>query len=230
MNRTFFKQLESHLNTERLGAYREDGADEATCLARYLLNMALCEALYTPLQMAEISLRNALHESLTARAQNTAWFDTINLPQWQADQVQDAKRKLRKAKKPDTPGRIVAAQTFGFWVGFFTKEHKTTGLAYYLAKAAFGQAPKAQRDADKLSAQWQKVRNLRNRVFHHERILHWRDLQDQHNNLLQLIEWMNPELAQLAKMLDRFTDVRATGLQPWRQKLIDGWPADIAEP
>lgn len=230
MNRTFFKQLESHLNAERLGAYREDGVDEATCLARYLLNMALCEALYSPLQMAEISLRNALHESLTARAQNAAWFDAIALPQWQADQVQDAKRKLRKAKKPDTPGRIVAAQTFGFWVGFFTKEHKTTGLAYYLAKAAFGQAPKAQRDADKLSAQWQKVRDLRNRVFHHERILHWRDLQDQHNNLIQLIEWMNPELAQLAKMLDRFTDVRATGLQPWRQKLIDGWPADIAEP
>jgi hypothetical protein len=230
MNHTFFKQLESHLNAERLAAYREDGVDDATGLARYLLNMALCEALYSPLQMAEISLSNALHESLSTRAKTDFWFDAITLPQWQADQVQEAKRKLQKARKPETPGRIVAAQTFGFWVGFFTKPHKTTGLAYYLAKTAFAHAPKVQRDADKLSRQWQKVRDLRNRVFHHERIIHWRDLQTQHNDLLELIEWMNPELAQLTQMLDRFTDVRSTGLRPWHQKLTDGWPANTPEP
>ncbi len=228
MNYTFFKQLENHLSAERLDAYREDGADEITCLARYLLNMALCEALYSPLQMAEISLRNALHESLTARTR-TDWFNVISLPQWQADQVQEAKRKLRKAGKPETPGRIVAEQTFSFWVGFFTKPHMTSGLTYYLVKAAFAQAPKAQRDADKLSGQWQKVRELRNRVFHHERILHWRDLELQHDNLLQLIRWMNPELVQLAQMLDRFTDVRTRGLRPWRQKLIDGWSIKTTE-
>lgn len=226
MNLAFFNQVETHLNPERLDAYRQDGVDEATTLARYLLNMALCESLYSPLQIAEITLRNALHASLITRAGTNAWYDTVTLPPWQYKQVLDAKQRLSKQGKPCTPGRIVAELTFGFWVGFFTKPHMTSGLAYYIAKNAFTKAPKADRSVTKLAAKWQKVRDLRNRVFHHERVIHWADLNAQHNDMLQLIGWMNPELEQLARMLDRFTEVRTTGLTPWREKLSNNWPAN----
>ena len=57
MDGEFFTHIESILATERLDAYRQDGADEITTLSRYLLNMALCESLYSPLQFAEIALR-----------------------------------------------------------------------------------------------------------------------------------------------------------------------------
>jgi len=53
------------LAEERLASYGGDGADAPTQLARYLWNMALCESLYSPLQLAEIALRNHLHEALT---------------------------------------------------------------------------------------------------------------------------------------------------------------------
>jgi len=36
------------------------------------------------------------------------------------------------------------------------------------------------------------VRALRNRVFHHERIVHWKDLDAQHDLILQIIGWINP--------------------------------------
>ena len=39
-------------------------ADPCATLARYLLNMALCESLYSPLQLCEIALRNAMNEEL----------------------------------------------------------------------------------------------------------------------------------------------------------------------
>ena len=39
---------------------------------------------------------------------------------------------------------------------------------------------------------------------------------------------MNPELEQLARMLDRFTEVRTEGLTPWRERLRDNWPANHA--
>ena len=224
MNLTFFNQVETHLNPERLDAYRQDKADEETTLARYLLNMALCESLYSPLQIAEITLRNALHESLSKRAQSDAWYDTVSLPKWQSEQVLDAKHRLTKQEKSHTPGRIVAELTFGFWIGFFTTSHMTSGLAYYIAKHTFANAPKSDRDVTKLATKWQKVRDLRNRVFHHERILHWQDLNAQHNSMLQLTGWMNPELEQLARMLDRFTQVRQDGLTPWIDKLQNHWP------
>ena len=224
MDPTFFRQVETHLNPERLGAYRRDGVDDASTLARYLLNMALCESLYSPLQFAEISLRNAMHASLTSRAGTDTWYDTIPLPPWQNEQVIAATDHLTKAGKPVSPGRVVAELTFGFWVGFFTRPHITSGLAYYVAKTAFGNAPKSERDVAKLRARWQKVRDLRNRVFHHERVLHWQDLETQHDRMLQLIGWMNPELEQLARMLDRFTQVRGDGLTPWLDKLRCNWP------
>ena len=226
MNLTFFNQVEIHLNPERLDAYRQDGVDEATTLARYLLNMALCESLYSPLQIAEIALRNALYASLSGRAGTDTWYDTIPLPDWQTKQVDDAKQRLGRLNKPLNSGRIIAELTFGFWVGFFTRAHMTSGLAYHIAGTAFAQAPRAERNIPKLAAKWQKVRDLRNRVFHHERILHWQDLNDQHNVMLQLIGWMNPELKQLARMLDRFTEVRTEGLTPWRERLCDNWPAN----
>lgn len=181
MNRVFFNRVETHLNPERLDAYRQDGVDEVTTLARYLLNMALCESLYSPLQMAEIALRNALHVSLSGREGTDAWYDTIPLPEWQKGQVVDAKRRLNRLGKPLNSGRVIAELTFGFWVGFFTRPHMTSGLAYHIAKTAFAQAPPAERNIPKLAAKWQRIRGLRNRVFHHERILHWQDLSDQHS-------------------------------------------------
>ena len=226
MDSTFFRQVKTHLDPERLGAYRQDGVDDASTLARYLLNMALCESLYSPLQFAEISLRNAMHASLTKYADTDTWYNALQLPYWQNKQVIDAKDQLNRAGKSLSSGRVVAELTFGFWVGFFTKPHMTSGLAYHIAKTAFRHAPKAERNVDTLRPKWQKVRDLRNRVFHHERVIHWQNLETQHDKILQLIGWMNPELEQLARMLDRFTTVRAEGLTPWRERLNANWPAN----
>jgi hypothetical protein len=62
MQDDFFEHLASSLSVERLSSYRaRDGADECTTLARYLWNLAVCESLYSPIQLCEVSLRNTLH-------------------------------------------------------------------------------------------------------------------------------------------------------------------------
>jgi hypothetical protein len=224
MNVNFFQQVEAHIHPERLDAYRRDGVDDVTTLGRYLLNMALCESLYSPLQITEITLRNALHKSLSTKARSEFWMDRISLPYWQSEQIEAAKTRLHRQRKPLIPGRIVAELTFGFWVGFFTRPHMTSGLAYHIAKTSFAHAPKSERDIPDLSAKWQKVRDLRNRVFHHERTLHWQDLNDQHDNMLQLVGWMNPEMEEMARILDRFSQIRGDGLDPWLEKIQTHWP------
>ena len=55
MNPDRLAKLESALAPERIDAYRQDGADPVLTMARYLLNMALCESLYSPLQIAELA-------------------------------------------------------------------------------------------------------------------------------------------------------------------------------
>lgn len=226
MNPTFFQEIEGILHTERIDAYRRDGADEKSTLARYLLNMALSEALYPVLQFSEIALRNAVHRELTARCGSDAWYDSAQarLTGWQEDKVTEAKRTLSKLQKPLTPGRIVAELNFGFWTGFFNRAHARTGIGSHLSKHAFPLAPATEQVQRKLDHRWQGVRDLRNRVFHHERILHWRDLNHRHQAILEIIEWMSPELRKLAGALDRFALIRQEGLNPWLDKLQTSWP------
>ncbi len=226
MNPAFFKHLESILHTERLDAYRRDGADHATTLSRYLLNMALSEFLYPLLQFAEIALRNAVHRELTTRCGTDAWYDSAlaRLTPWQQDKVAEAKNSLVKRRKSLTPGRIVAELTFGFWTGFFNNAHARTGIGSYLSKNAFPLAPATEQYQAKLDRRWQDIRDLRNRVFHHERILHWKNLDARHQAILELIEWMSPELRDLAGSIDRFVLIRGDGLSPWTAKLQNHWP------
>lgn len=225
MNAGFFKQVESILASERLDAYRQDGVPPVTTLARYLWNMALCESLYSPLQMAEIALRNSLHHFLTVRFKTQSWYDVImGLPPWQQDQLTAARQNLLNNGKIITPGRMVAELHFGFWTGFFNKVHARTGLGHALAGQAFPHAPRTERDLRKLDARWKRIRDLRNRVFHHERIIHWTDLDAQHAAIVEVICWASPELQQMVVVLDRFTAIRQQGLNPWLDKIRHHWP------
>lgn len=231
MNLAFLQKIEVILHSERLDAYRQDQADAAMTLARYSLNMALCESLYPVLQFAEIALRNATHAAFTARCGTDRWYDTITgLQSWQVDKIQEAKDSLIKNGKPITPGRMVAELSFGFWTGFFNKYHAHTGIGHYLASRVFTHAPKSERDLAKLDTRWKSIRDLRNRVFHHERILHWKDLDTQQKAMLEVIAWISPELHDLAATFDRFGALRKAGTQPWLSKLHRHWPAAAAAP
>jgi hypothetical protein len=226
MNAVFFQKIEGILHTERIDAYRKDNAEPALTLARYALNMALSESLYHVLQFSEIALRNATHQAMTSRCLSDAWYDTraARLTPWQIDQITAAKSSLSQHRKPITPGRMVAELNFGFWTGFFNKAHGQTGIGHYLTSTIYPHAPVSERDLNRLGVRWQKIRDLRNRVFHHERILHWGDLEARHQAILEIIEWMSPELKELAGALDRFAVIRQDGLTPWLEKLQNQWP------
>jgi len=230
MNIEYFSHLEKVLATERLDAYRQDGADEITTFSRYLLNMALCESLYSPLQFAEIALRNAMHAHLSSIFATDEWYNTIptgKLLPWQSKQIIKAKNELHKARKPETPGGVIAELQFGFWTGFFNRKHARTGLGFSLVNNIFPSAPSHERSFAKLDSRWNQIRTLRNRVFHHERILHWRNLDDQHRKLLEVISWISPELQELAETLDRYSAIRTVGLTPWVEKIRNQWPKEI---
>jgi hypothetical protein len=227
MNPTFFQHVESILHTDRLDAYRQDGSAPMLTLARYLLNVTLSEALYPALQFAEIALRNAVHRELSARCGTDAWHASASarLTPWQQVKVAEAKDALLKRRKPLAPGRIVAELNFGFWTAFFNNSHARTGIGALLAKSAFPNAPASEQYQARLDKRWLDIRDLRNRIFHHERILHWRDLQARHAAILEIIAWMSSELHGLAVSIDRFPTTHSEGLAPWKEKLRQHLPA-----
>lgn len=231
MDSSFLQKIEQGLSCERLGAYAVSQGttppDSCATLARYLLNMALCESLYSPLQICEIALRNAIHRHCSNLMGQDDWYDhpKFTLTYWAAGEVTKAKNKITKENKQVTAARVVAELQFGFWTSLFEAhyEQKTPFLpgAY---KGVFPHLPKSLHKRKDRKADLETIRQLRNRVFHHERIVHWQDLNDQHQLILDIINWVSPELRQMADALDRFRIVRAAGLKPWISKLCRHWP------
>jgi hypothetical protein len=223
----FVARLTRAVSEERLDAYRQDGVDAPTAWGRYLWNLALCEALYPSLQLVEIALRNALHHTLHAHTGQAAWYDcpVLLLGPKETANLTAAREELRRAEKAETPGGMVAELSFGFWTGLFEVryEHPRHGLSLLwpgLLRRVMPRLPKQidgrhgnQRHA--IYGRLTRIRKLRNRVFHHERILHWTDLDRQHASIVETIAWISPELQSLAPIADRFPHVYATGAAPY---------------
>ncbi|MBP3562754.1 MAG: hypothetical protein J6J67_09675 [Treponema sp.] len=64
---------------------------------------------------------------------------------------------------------------------------------------------------------------LRNRVSHYERLIHWKDLKDQHSQLLECIKWLNVESYNIVKEIDCFDAVYSTGIQPFKTLVQNNW-------
>ena len=233
MQDEFYKSIKTALSTERLDAYGADQPEPSIILARYLWNMALCESLYSALQLCEVALRNSIHRHLTHIFGREDWFDDsrFTLTPWAADEVQKAKARIVRMNKPPIPARIVAELQFGFWTSLFEDHYeKRTPFLPDAIKGVFPRLPKSLHHRKNRKNDLDKIRALRNRVFHHERIIHWKDLDEQHAAILRVIGWISPELHEMAGVLDRFTALRRKGLEPWLNSIRHRWPEQAVTP
>ncbi|PWC26864.1 hypothetical protein CR165_20855 [Pseudoroseomonas aestuarii] len=202
--------LKGVLSTERLATYVGwAGGDKARALELYALNTALSEALYTPLQMLEVALRNRFHTTLSA-AYGLFWFDAPDFLKvgHQVEQVQKAKELLTEQGKPLEPGRIVAALTFGFWTALLNTVYED------LWRSTLHQAmqPDARDEKGRglsrksLTRPLTPLRELRNRVAHHEPILEW-NLPKHHANIVRITGWLSPAAKAWTHARSRFLSV-----------------------
>ena len=107
-----------------------------------------------------------------------------------------------------TPGRIVAELSFGFWVSLFDKRYEHDQILWpKLIKHIFPFLPKGQRTRDFLSRELNRIKYLRNRVFHYKPIWHWIDLSKQHDSIVHLTKCISPFAAKYLSTLDQFKKI-----------------------
>jgi hypothetical protein len=204
------ERLEEALSLERFGRYLAwAGGDRARALELYALNTRLSEALYTPLQMLEVALRNRIHLILSA-ARQPRWFEEdgfLAVPH-QNGQVVEALADLARDKKEPTQGRVVAALTFSFWTAMLGAPYENLWQTN-LHRIGRREDGKGLRRKD-LSAPLTPIRLLRNRIAHHEPILAW-NLPKHHDAMLRITGWLSPTAAAWCRGLDRFDQVHPPG-------------------
>ena len=227
MQQEFYQKLEKALSGTRLSVYSQDDPGSCVTMARYLWNIALCESLYSPLQMCEIALRNAIHETMSALHGRATWYDVANLTSWGYSQIGEAKSKITRANHQLTSDRIVAEMHFGFWTSLFEDHYERNEKFLPRGiKSVFPNLPKSQHNRKKIKQRLEKIRQLRNRVFHHERIIHWKDLSRQHEDILETVGWICEGLKEMSLTLDRFIESYSEGITPWLTKLNRHWPVE----
>lgn len=178
------------LSNARFETYRQwAGGDDALAVRLYTFNIQLSAALYSPLHILEVALRNVIDRRLTA-VYGPDWLDDpVALPgRYQRECVLKARTALIREGKAATHPQMIAELTFGFWSSLFGRD--ATHLWQHL-RPIF-QAKGIQRGL--IAGQLRDLRRLRNRVAHYEPILA-QPLGQLYGNLATLTGWLSPTAA-----------------------------------
>lgn len=198
------------LSPERLAPYlHATGGDLTEAVRLYEWNLAVSGALYEALGILEV-VRNTLSTQLTAHHGTLAgqWYDDPLevLSDLAHEDIAAACRRVRKLRRPETPGRVVAELTFGFWKFLLAKRYEATLWTGYLRHAFPNLQPQSRAAVYRAL---DELHTVRNRIAHHEPI-HGRDLTADTLTIYRLLDWINHDVRAWAVTLSRLKPVIAT--------------------
>jgi len=200
--------IELALSPERFRPYvLRAGGSRVRAVQIYERNTAISEALYGVTQ-AEVAVRNAMNRSLVS-AFGEIWFDIAPLEDRQREKIAAAKVELTRSKRPISTGALVAELSFGFWTALGSKTYEKSLWVPCLHKAfhAVTIDPKTNNvttyNRNEIFDRLDSIRDLRNRIAHHEPILKY-DLPRKFNEVIRALEWVCPTSAQWMQSTNNF--------------------------
>ncbi|MBL7664987.1 MAG: Abi family protein [Bacteriovoracaceae bacterium] len=190
------KSISNLLSDKRLDGYRGGTRNDLQMiLHRYNYNIELSNEFYPFLSIFEVAFRNSLHLSWGKHFQDSNWicnYKKYSLAIIETSKIEDAIDELTNKRKPINGDGLIAELNLGFWVNLF--DHRYLEINKKTIKDSFPNATNKQRDIFRIKSQLNDIRNLRNRIFHHEPIWNWNNLEDFLNNLKNFILWMDKDL------------------------------------
>ncbi len=185
-----FLEIHDAISEDRLAKYVStcNGCTK-NALKLYAINMALCEAFYSPLQCVEVCLRNHLHSAMTD-VFSKSWM--INggpvLENDSKDKITEAQESRKKIGKPQEIPDLIAEVRFSFWVGLMGTKYDNTIWRQAIHKAFKNNAKSKKRR--EIHGRFNAIRRFRNRVAHHEPILNHKPL-DKYKEIIEAISWLS---------------------------------------
>jgi hypothetical protein len=221
MQLQFASELSIALSTERMAAYQQRIASgsKLDLYSHYGWNMALCESLYSPLQMLEVSFRNNIHNAAKQHYGQDNWYDISGIIQPRDYRpIQDAKDGLTRRSRPLTADNVISELSFGFWTRLLDVRYERI-LWPAIIRTSFPNMRRRERTRQNLSRRFNQIRLLRNRIFHHEPVWYWQNLEQQHLDILDALGWLQPSARDLTLSIDKFPIVYASGLEEVKTNL-----------
>lgn len=210
--------LSTLISTPRFGTYLRFYQGNVTMAARlYAWNLQLSAALAGPISVLEITVRNSIHNQLL-QTYGQFWWEHKNLALMSNDRaaIDSARdtvaKKLADRQQPiPSSDDIVAATSFGLWVGLLDKGVARHAELDYETKYwqprlrhAFPNRGTAHRKY--VHGQMDKIRKIRNRIAHHEAIFKIQPLLLL-DEIIELAGFVHPDAAQFIEGGNRVAEV-----------------------
>ena len=200
---------------------------EGQALRLYTWNHQISSAFWGPLGVLEVVVRNGIHRRLVERCRREDWWNDSRLYLCNAERnaIDSAIETVQRRGNPAPgPNDVVAATTFGLWVGLTgagwprdqVHSYETTLWQPRISRAFPHAAPVRRKQIhDELN----RLRALRNRIAHHEPIFNAPHAQLR-DMILAVTGYVHPDASAYIANHERITEVLASK----RATVVDGSP------
>lgn len=198
---TLIHECETICSSERLSTYLSMTHSYEKAMDLYLQNMYIASLFMPLLNLTEITLRNRIALSLTAiHGTHWAWKQGFQSSLPISSHFSPRKEMIQLANKHDKTkaiGKVIADSKFAFWSHLLTTRYQKPIWNKYL-NYSFPYLNSTQNRAT-LYTQIEQIRELRNRIAHHEPIFK-RDLLDDYHNIrlflsscqsIEFLKWLD---------------------------------------
>lgn len=183
------------LSPARLTKYSAATASDVEALELYAWNAQMSSALMVPSHFAEVLTRNAVSDALsTVYGHRWPWSNAFRLSLPTPVNTYNPRRDLEQTRvKHSTTGKVIADLKFVFWETMFTARHHDRVWKNQIHSLFPNAAePDSKELRKRIYDDLNHIRQLRNRMAHHEPIL-TRNLADDLSRMLELVELRSRE-------------------------------------
>ena len=184
----------------------------------YIYNAKISENFYFLLQNLEVTLRNTIYDNYSAagfsreffyiREQNTSKPFSREYHTYACwKMIGTVKHHLHNNGQSVTDGKIISELNFGFWTKLLEENYYKTLMWRKIFIKTFPYFPHGNsidQDVDIVSLKINSIRQFRNRIFHYEPVFNRPNLQQDRDNILEVIGWINPEMKRLSEIYDEY--------------------------
>ena len=188
--------INKFISNQRFSSYKD--FDE------YSQNLQFSKNAYIPLAVLEVALKNSI-DDLLSHTIGTEWIeDESFLTKDSIKKVKEAKNILFKRGEKISKPKIIAELSFGFWVNLFKKPYSKKLRIHELKKVFLNLPPKREKviNRDILFKRLNHIRNFRNRVFHHEKVLDKDGYNLIFDEIYEILSYFDDEVCAFAKRVN----------------------------
>ena len=203
-------ELPDVFSAPRFATYlAEKQAHRVEALKLYKWNIDVSCAFFAPLQVCEVSIRNAISEAIELTYGENWPFDQsfeISLPN--PSRAYSPRGNLLQHRNEPTTGKVIAELKFIFWERMFTSRHDRAiwnrNLRTVLPNVD------ANKTVQELRTEAYQtlgsIRDLRNRIAHHEPIFR-RDIQAEYDRIKKVVSWRSAVAADWLDKVETITQL-----------------------